>query len=120
MSNLLILRELKMSEINENQEMEAVELPAAESVTPDVPAETPAVEEIAAIVVEPVAEVVEEVVAETVVESKPLVVEKKHVVASVVEEEFDWDAFEGKKATAGSSSKQSMTEMYDNTLSILQ
>jgi len=37
-----------------------------------------------------------------------------------VEEDFDWDAFEGTKSTGTSASKQEMTDLYDNTLSILQ
>jgi len=37
-----------------------------------------------------------------------------------VEEDFDWDAFEGTKSTGTIASKQEMTDLYDNTLSILQ
>jgi len=36
------------------------------------------------------------------------------------DEDFDWDAFEGTKSVNTVASKQEMTEMYDNTLSILQ
>ncbi|HEY3390710.1 MAG TPA: 30S ribosomal protein S1, partial [Prolixibacteraceae bacterium] len=36
------------------------------------------------------------------------------------DEDFDWDAFEGIKAVNSVASKQEMTDMYDNTLSILQ
>ncbi|MCE1199901.1 MAG: S1 RNA-binding domain-containing protein, partial [Marinilabiliales bacterium] len=60
-------------------------------------------------------ETVEQVTVEPVVEEVAPV-----VAATNVEEEFDWDAFEGKKTSANSASKQSMTELYDNTLNILQ
>ncbi|MEI7423026.1 MAG: 30S ribosomal protein S1 [Prolixibacteraceae bacterium] len=120
----------------------------AEEVVAEVVVEEPvaAVEEIVAeepaaveVVAEEPAAVVEEVVAEVAVEEPAAVVEEVVVVeepvaekktapskpvlvssAAANEEEFDWDAFEGKKIVAGLSSKQSMTEMYDNTLSILQ
>jgi small subunit ribosomal protein S1 len=121
-----------------------VDVPVAEEITASV--EEPVVEEINTVAEEPVAviaEVVEEPAAEEVVAAdekpetaieaevaaqvvaeKPVRKEKPVLVESAIsstnEEEFDWDAFEGKKATVGSSSKQSMTEMYDNTLSILQ
>ena len=36
------------------------------------------------------------------------------------DEDFDWDAFEGTKSVNTVASKQEMTDMYDNTLSILQ
>ncbi len=36
------------------------------------------------------------------------------------DEDFDWDAFEGVKSINSTASKKEMTEMYDNTLSILQ
>ena len=132
-----------MSEINENLEVnETVENSAVEPIVPEVKEETAVVAEAVAEVAEPaVAEVAEEPVVEekVVVEEpvaaevvakepkakakkaaaeKPAVVEP--VAAVATEEEFDWDAFEGKKATVGTSSKQDMTEMYDNTLSILQ
>ena len=71
--------------------------------------EEPAKEEIVAAVEEPVAK-------DKAAAQKPVLVSS----AVANEEEFDWDAFEGKKAVVGSSSKQAMTEMYDNTLSILQ
>ena len=128
-----------MSEINENLEVnETVENTPVESVVPEVEGteETPVIEEPVAVAEEPVAEVVEIVAAEEpVVAEVPVVAEEPVVAEPVVapkvvlveapaakanEEEFDWDAFEGKKPTAGSTSKQSMTEMYDNTLSILQ
>ena len=130
-----------MSEINENPEVnEAVENSAVEPATPEIKEETPVAEEVPAVVEEPVGEEVpavveipvieEQVAAQPVEAAKEPVVEEKIVVETPVsvdktvlstnEEEFDWDAFEGKKATAGTSSKQSMTEMYDNTLSILQ
>ena len=130
-----------MSEINENPEVnETVENSAVEPVTPEIKEETPVVVEAAAVIEEPVAEeapvveaapVIEEPVAEQPVAAveEPVVEEKVVVktpvsvdttVSSTNEEEFDWDAFEGKKVIAGASSKQSMTEMYDNTLSILQ
>ena len=70
-------------------------------------------------IAEPVAVVEAPVVKEKVVVAKtPVIIETASAAAS--EEEFDWDAFEGKKSTEGSSSKQTMTDMYDNTLSILQ
>ena len=114
-----------MSEINENLEVnETVENSAVESAVPEV---KEVVEQPEAVVEEPVVaeEVAEEVQEEVVVVAetkavvgKPVVVEK--VASAVADEEFDWDAFEGKKPMSGSTSKQSMTEMYDNTLSILQ
>ena len=36
------------------------------------------------------------------------------------DEDFDWDAFEGTKSVNSTASKKEMTDMYDNTLSILQ
>jgi len=36
------------------------------------------------------------------------------------DEDFDWDAFEGTKSVNSKTSKKEMTDMYDNTLSILQ
>jgi small subunit ribosomal protein S1 len=36
------------------------------------------------------------------------------------DEDFDWDTFEGTKAVNSSATKKEMTDMYDNTLSILQ
>ena len=108
-----------------------VEEPVVEEIVPvteevAVVAEEGSVAE-EAVVAEEVAPVAEEV---AVVVEKPAKKEKKvaaekpvlveTVLATTNEEEFDWDAFEGKKPTAGSTSKQSMTEMYDNTLSILQ
>jgi small subunit ribosomal protein S1 len=145
MSNLLISREFKkMSEINENPEVnETVENSAVEPIVPEVKEETPVVAEAAAEVAEPaVAEVAEEPVVEEKVVEEPVAAEKEvvakepkaktkkaaaekpavvePVAAVATEEEFDWDAFEGKKVTVGTSSKQDMTEMYDNTLSILQ
>jgi len=36
------------------------------------------------------------------------------------DEDFDWDAFEGTKSVNSTTSKKEMTDMYDNTLSILQ
>jgi len=137
-----------MSEINENLEVnETVENSAVEPdpQVEEVTEAAPVVEEVATVVEEPVVEeiapVAEEVVVVAdevapvaeevaVVVEKPAKKEKKvaaekpvlveTVLATTNEEEFDWDAFEGKKPTAGSTSKQSMTEMYDNTLSILQ
>ena len=103
----------------EAQVVEEVAAPAVEAVV-----EASAVEEVKAAaeeaaVVEPVA-VVEAPVAEkkVVVAKTPVIIETAS--AAAIEEEFDWDAFEGKKSTIGSSSKQTMTDMYDNTLSILQ
>jgi len=129
-----------MSEINENLEVnETVENSAVEATVPEVKKEEEVVEQPEAVVEEPVVKeeveaateevvaVAEEVVAvveEVVVAESKAKVEKpaaaEKVASAVVEEEFDWDAFEGKKAISGSTSKQSMTEMYDNTLSILQ
>jgi small subunit ribosomal protein S1 len=40
--------------------------------------------------------------------------------STTVEEDFDWDAFEGTKSTGTTESKQEMIDLYDNTLSILQ
>lgn len=40
--------------------------------------------------------------------------------SATADEDFDWDAFEGIKSTNSTTSKQEMTDMYDNTLSILQ
>ncbi len=134
-----------MSEINENPELnEAAENSAVGPVAPEVKEETPEVEKTTEDVVEPVvAEIAAApVVEENVVVEEPVVAEKEAVVkepkaktkkaaaektavvepveAVATEEEFDWDAFEDKKPTEGTSSKQAMTEMYDNTLSILQ
>ncbi|MCL6101872.1 MAG: 30S ribosomal protein S1 [Bacteroidetes bacterium] len=134
-----------MSEINENPELnEAAENSAVGPVAPEVKEETPEVAKTTADVVEPVvAEIAAEpVVEENVVVEEPVAAEKEAVVkepkaktkkaaaektavvepveAVATEEEFDWDAFEDKKPTEGTSSKQAMTEMYDNTLSILQ
>ncbi|MCL6102406.1 MAG: S1 RNA-binding domain-containing protein, partial [Bacteroidetes bacterium] len=134
-----------MSEINENPELnETVENSAVGPVAPEVKEETPEVEKTTEDVVEPVvAEIAAApVVEENVVVEEPVVAEKEAVVkepkaktkkaaaektavvepveAVATEEEFDWDAFEDKKPTEGTSSKQTMTEMYDNTLSILQ
>ena len=36
------------------------------------------------------------------------------------DEDFDWDTFEGTKSVNSTASKKEMTELYDNTLSILQ
>jgi len=36
------------------------------------------------------------------------------------DEDFDWDEFEGTKSVNSTASKKEMTDMYDNTLSILQ
>ncbi len=127
-----------MSEINENPEVnETVENSAVEPVVPEIKEETPVAEEASEVIEEPVAEEAPEVAAieepvaeqpvaaveESIVEEKVVVktpVSVDTTVSSTNEEEFDWDAFEGKKVTAGTSSKQTMTEMYDNTLSILQ
>ncbi len=48
------------------------------------------------------------------------VAKSQKVTSAAAEEDFDWDAFEGKKTTGVSVSKEEMTNMYDNTLSILQ
>ncbi len=116
-------------EVNDEAEFSAAE-PVAQEIIEEAPVPEPVEEVVAAVAEEPVAEepvvVAEEpvIVAEEPVAEKAAVAEKPAAVVLVTsstnEEEFDWDAFEGKKSTAGSSSKQSMTEMYDNTLSILQ
>ena len=83
-----------------------------------------------------VAEVVEEAVEVPAVkaEKKPkIVVETPEAAAAVpaaqkvmketsaeAEEDFDWDAFEGTKSVNSSATKKEMTDLYDNTLSILQ
>ncbi|MCX6221874.1 MAG: hypothetical protein NTZ69_12915 [Bacteroidia bacterium] len=135
-------------EVNETVENSTVEsAPQVEEVTeatPVVEEVAPLVEEVATVVEEPVVEeiapvteevavVAEEVapVAEevAVVAEKPAKKEKKvavekpvlveTVLATTNEEEFDWDAFEGKKPTAGSTSKQSMTEILATNLTVL-
>ncbi len=98
--------------------------PVAEVVVAEEPvaAEEPAVvAEVVAVEEEPAKEEIVAAVEEPVAKEKAAA-QKPVLVSSAVanEEEFDWDAFEGKKAVVGSSSKQAMTEMYDNTLSILQ
>ncbi|HEY5510515.1 MAG TPA: 30S ribosomal protein S1 [Prolixibacteraceae bacterium] len=131
-------------EVNETVENTAADTASAETTEENVVAEEPAavaeesvvseelvlVEEPVAVVEEPAAEIEENAVAEEpaavvekpVAEEKIVAPSKLVLVSSAVanEEEFDWDAFEGKIAIVGTSSKQSMTEMYDNTLSILQ
>ena len=135
-------------EVNESVENSAVEpiAPEVKEETPEVAETTadvvePVVAEATVVAEEPIAVEKEMVVEEPVVKDEPVKKEKavakekvakeKKVVAekpavvepvatSSSEEEFDWDAFEDKKPTAGTSSKQAMTEMYDNTLSILQ
>ena len=88
-----------MSEINENPEInEAAELAAEESAV----AET--------------IEVVAEVVAAPVVPAARVLKE----TSSKADEDFDWDAFEGTKSVNTTATKKEMTDMYDNTLSILQ
>jgi small subunit ribosomal protein S1 len=81
-----------MSEINENPEInEAAELSA----------EVPQVAEVAAVPEVPAPRVLKETSAKA-------------------DEDFDWDAFEGTKSVNSSATKKEMTDMYDNTLSILQ
>ncbi|MCX6239158.1 MAG: 30S ribosomal protein S1 [Bacteroidia bacterium] len=129
-----------MSEINENPEInEAAELPAEVPVTPEVP-EVPVVPETPEVPVTPVApevpvtpevpsspvapEVPEtpEVLAAPVAPEVPVapVVRVLKETSSKAEEDFDWDAFEGTKLVNSVASKKEMTDMYDNTLSILQ
>ncbi|MEI7524684.1 MAG: 30S ribosomal protein S1 [Mariniphaga sp.] len=113
-----------MSEINESPEInEEAELSAE---VPAAPAEEAA--EIAAeVAAEPVAEEVE-VVAAPVAEVAEIVVEIPVVPVTKVlketsanaDEDFDWDAFEGTKSVNSIATKKEMTDMYDNTLSILQ
>ena len=59
---------------------------------------------------------------EEVVSVEPVVTFKKVLkeTSANADEDFDWEAFEGTKSVNTTASKQSMTEMYDNTLSILQ
>ena len=99
-----------MSEINENPEInEAAELPAEVPVTPDVP-------EL------PVTPVVLELPVTPIVLELPVapVVRVLRETSAKAEEDFDWDAFEGTKSVNSTASKKEMTDMYDNTLSILQ
>ena len=53
------------------------------------------------------------------VPAKPFVRVLKETSAKA-DEDFDWDAFEGTKSVNSTASKKEMTDMYDNTLSILQ
>ena len=133
----------EIPEINEEAELaaevpatpveEAAEIAAEESAAPvaeevEVAA---AVEEVAEVVSEEevaAAEVETEVVAAPVVEVAEIVVEIPVVPVTKVlketsakaDEDFDWDAFEGTKSVNSIATKKEMTDMYDNTLSILQ
>ena len=137
-----------MSEINEIPVInEGAELAAEVSATPvaEVVAEEPAAHEEAE--VEIVAEATEtdvSVVAEAALENAIEEVTEAPVAAEIVEvaevieapvapvvrvlketsakadEDFDWDAFEGTKSVNSTATKKEMTDMYDNTLSILQ
>ncbi|MEI6680155.1 MAG: 30S ribosomal protein S1 [Mariniphaga sp.] len=120
-----------MSEINEIPEInEEAELAAEVSATPS---EEPA--ELVAEVIEVPEAAEEAVVAEIAVETViPEIIEVPEVVAAPVapavrvlketsakaDEDFDWDAFEGTKSVNSTATKKEMTDMYDNTLSILQ
>ena len=75
------------------------------------------------------AEAAAEVTAEAPVAVSPEVPEKVSVApvtkvlketSAKADEDFDWDAFEGTKSVNSTASKKEMTDMYDNTLSILQ
>lgn len=59
----------------------------------------------------------EELSAETVPAPRAKVIKE---TSTKVEEDFDWDAFEGTKSTSTTASKKEMMDLYDNTLSILQ
>src|SRR5674476_55343 len=60
---------------------------------------------------------VAEVAAE--VPAKPFVKVLKETSAKA-DEDFDWEEFEGTKSVNSTASKKEMTDLYDNTLSILQ
>ena len=133
----------EIPEINEEAELaaevpatpveEAAEIAAQESAVPvaeevEVAA---AVEEVAEVVAEEEVAAVEvetEVVAAPVAEVAEIVVEIPAVPVTKVlketsakaDEDFDWDAFEGTKSVNSIATKKEMTDMYDNTLSILQ
>ena len=105
----------------------AEEVPAA--IKEEVP-EAP-VEELAEVLAEEVPEVLAEEVPEAAAEELavsdkapdlPVVTAVKVLkeTSSKSEEDFDWDAFEGIKAVNSTATKKEMTDMYDNTLSILQ
>ncbi len=113
-----------MSEINESPEInEEAALSAEVPATPVEEAAEIAAEETAT----PVAEEVE-VVAAPVAEVAEIVIEIPVVPVTKVlketsakaDEDFDWDAFEGTKSVNSIATKKEMTDMYDNTLSILQ
>ncbi len=63
---------------------------------------------------------INEVAANAAEEKAAPAVKNQKVTSAAAEEDFDWDAFEGKKATGVSVTKEEMTNLYDNTLSILQ
>ena len=123
-----------MSEINENTEInEASELPAEIAVTseelqtievpvtpeaPEVPV-TPEVPELPITPETPEVPVAPEIPEITVVAKAPAVKVLKETSAKA-DEDFDWEAFEGTKLVNSVASKKEMTDMYDNTLSILQ
>jgi len=123
-----------MSEINENPEInEAAELPAEIVVTsevlqtievpvtpeaPEVPV-TPEVPELPITPETPEVPVAPEIPEITVVAKAPAVKVLKETSAKA-DEDFDWEAFEGTKLVNSVASKKEMTDMYDNTLSILQ
>ena len=130
-----------MSEINENPEINdeaelVAEVPATsvEEAAEIAAQDVTSVEEAAEIAVEDVAPVEEEAeiaaevpavpveeVAEIVVEVPVLHVTKVLKETSArADEDFDWDAFEGTKSANSVATKKEMTDMYDNTLSILQ
>jgi len=104
----------EIPEINEDAELaaetpvtpvaETPEVVAEESVAAEVVVETPVAAEVAEVIEAPVAPVVR-VLKET---------------SAKADEDFDWDAFEGTKSVNSTATKKEMTDMYDNTLSILQ
>ncbi len=126
-----------MSEINESPEInEDAELAAEVPVTPvaeaaEITAVEPLVTEVAEVSEVPEAEEVPELVATPVIAEVSEVVEAIEVpvtpfvrvlkeTTSKADEDFDWDAFEGTKSVNSTATKKEMTDMYDNTLSILQ
>ncbi len=122
-------------EINEEPELAAAEVPAtpveeAAEIAAEVPV-TPAEEavevvaEVEAAPVEEMAEIAAEIpapVAEEIVIEIPVVpvVKVLKETSAKADEDFDWDAFEGTKSANSVATKKEMTDMYDNTLSILQ
>jgi len=122
-----IKEEVPEAPVEELAEVLAEEVP--EVLAEEVP-EAP-VEELAEVLAEEVPEVLAEEVPEAAAEELavsdkapdlPVVTAVKVLkeTSSKSEEDFDWDAFEGIKAVNSTATKKEMTDMYDNTLSILQ